>query len=120
MAQQKKKTVGLSKPVSFRLSESDHAAYLKKCADAGLKPSQFFRECVLGNKTQVVARLTGSPDLKTLLFLFNKTSNNINQLAHRAHKDHLAGQLDNKAYREILYSLDSIASYMKVTMKNAN
>ena len=81
----------LTRPVSFRLTAADHAAYLAKVEASGLKPSEFFRECVLQNRTQIVARPKASPERGRLLYLFNKASNNINQLAHRANADHLAG-----------------------------
>ena len=92
MARPKKHGDGPSKPVSFRLSEADFLAYQAKCAEAGLTPSDFFRECVLTNRTQIVARPKASGDTRRLLYLFNKAGNNMNQLAHRANADHLAAQ----------------------------
>ena len=73
-----------TRTVSFRLTLPDHAAYLAKASAAGVKPSKFFRDAVLTNRTQVVARVQPSSDKRRLIYLFNKASNNLNQLAHTA------------------------------------
>ena len=110
----------LTRPVSFRLTDADHAAYLAKVEASGLKPSEFFRECVLQNRTQVVARVPTSSDKRRLLYLFNKASNNINQLAHRANSDHLAGVISEDTYTSILADLHGLAHYMKAALKDAD
>ena len=109
----------LTRPVSFRLTAADHAAYLAKVEASGLKPSEFFRECVLQNRTQIVARQTVSKDWGRLAYLFNKASNNINQLAHRANADHLAGITTEETYTRILAELHTLAHYMKAAIKDA-
>lgn len=110
----------LTRPVSFRLTAADHAAYLAKVEASGLKPSEFFRECVLQNRTQIVARQTVSKDWGRLAYLFNKASNNINQLAHRANADHLAGITTEETYTRILAELHTLAHYMKAALKDAD
>jgi len=110
----------LTRPVSFRLTAADHAAYLAKVEASGLKPSEFFRECVLQNRTQIVARAKASPERGRLLYLFNKASNNINQLAHRANSDHLAGVITAETYTRILADLHGLAHYMKAALKDAD
>jgi len=120
MARPKKHGDGPSKPVSFRLSEADFLAYQAKCAEAGLTPSDFFRECVLTNRTQIVARPKASGDTRRLLYLFNKASNNMNQLAHRANADHLAGTLSGSTYEGILYNLEQIARYLRAAIHHAD
>ena len=109
----------LTRSVSFRLTAADHAAYLAKVEASGLKPSEFFRECVLQNRTQIVARPKASPERGRLLYLFNKASNNINQLAHRANADHLAGVISEDTYTRILADLHGLAHYMKAAIKDA-
>ncbi len=110
----------LSKVASFRLTAADHAAYREKFEASGLTQSEFFRECVLTNRTQVVARSRASLDKQRLLYLFNKTSNNINQLAHRANGDHLEGKTNEATYRAILTQLDAIAAYMKASLDHVD
>ena len=109
----------LTKPVSFRLTAADHAAYAAKVKASGLKPSTFFRDAVLSNKTQIVARAKASPDRARLIYLFNKTSNNINQLAHRANADHLEGIISEHTYASILDGLRSLSLSMKAALSNA-
>ena len=87
-----------TRTVSFRLTLPDHAAYLAKASAAGLKPSEFFRDAVLTNRTQVVARVQPSSDKRRLIYLFNKASNNLNQLAHTANAAELAGTVTPAAF----------------------
>ncbi|WP_018079277.1 plasmid mobilization protein [Thiobacillus denitrificans] len=109
----------LTRPVSFRLTDADHAAYQAKVKASGLTPSKFFREAVLTNRTQIVARPKASPEWGRLLYLFNKASNNINQLAYRANADHLAGVVSEDTYSRILADLHGLAHYMKAAIKDA-
>jgi hypothetical protein len=120
MAKVKKHGDGPSKPVSFRLSEVDFLAYQAKCAEAGLTSSEFFRECVLTNRTQIMARPKATADTKRLLYLVNKAGNNLNQLAYRANSDHLAGMLSESTYEGILYNLELIARYLKAGIRHAD
>ena len=110
----------LTRPVSFRLTDADHAAYLAKVEASGLKPSEFFRECVLQNRTQVVARVPTSSDKRRLLYLFNKASNNLNQLAHTANAAELAGTVTPATYAGILAELQTLADVMKEAIRNAD
>lgn len=118
--QQKVPAAKLTKPVAFRLSEADHAAYLAKVEASGMTPSQFFREAILTNKTQVIARPKQSADYGRLVYLINKASNNINQLAHRANADHQAGKVSEATYTGILSELNMLAHYLKATINNAD
>lgn len=110
----------LTRLVSFRLTAADHADWLAKVETSGLKPSAFFRDAVLTNKTQIVARPKASPERGRLVYLMNKTSNNINQLAHRANADHLAGVISETTYIRILAELETLAHYMVLAVKNAD
>lgn len=103
-----KKEGGLTKLVSFRLTEADHAAWAEKVSTSGMSPSDFFRDAVLTNKTHIVARAKATKDTTKLQFFYNKTSNNMNQIAHRANSDYLAGTLSEAAYSSILAELSEI------------
>ncbi|WP_233860056.1 plasmid mobilization protein [Paraburkholderia sp. HD33-4] len=104
---------GLGKPIAFRLSEADREAYLAKVAASGLTQSEFFRLAVLTNRTQVIARPASSADRKRLLYVFNKTSNNLNQIAHRANAEHLRGTLSEATYDQLLVQLQIVSRYLK-------
>lgn len=55
------------------------------------------------------AKPAKAPDeLRKLQYLYNKTSNNMNQLAHRANSDYLAGKLSESTYSSILAELSEI------------
>ncbi|WP_434152218.1 plasmid mobilization protein (plasmid) [Methylocaldum gracile subsp. desertum] len=102
-----------SKPFSFRLSEPDADALTEKVKAAGLSISEFMREYVLLNKTSVIARRPASGDKRKLLYLFNKASNNINQLAKQVNVAHKAGDVSEDIYLEVLKELQHLSRYMK-------
>ncbi|GCB06670.1 plasmid mobilization relaxosome protein MobC [Ralstonia sp. SET104] len=102
----------LTKTVAFRLIEDDYAAYRAKVAASGMEQSEFFREHVLNNTTQVIARPVASADSKRAVFLLQKASNNINQLAHRANADHLAGVLSENTFAAILAQLERLNDFL--------
>lgn len=111
---------GLSKPISFRLSEADREAYLQKVKESGLTQSEFFRQAVLTNRTQLVARLKATPHRERLLFIFSKTSRDIEQLARQANVDHERGALSEAAYMQVLDRLQLIGRYLKATLANVD
>lgn len=73
--------------VSFRLREEDIAPYEEKLLISGVKQSDFLRE-ILFNSNAVFEAPAKSKDYDRLLFLYNKSSNNLNQLAHRINSAH--------------------------------
>jgi hypothetical protein len=108
---------GAGKPISFRLAEADHQAYQEKCRAAGLSPSDFFRQCILTNRTEVIAKPQVSKDYGQLLFLYTKASNNINQVALRANSDNRAGKLSESTYEAILNNLETLNLFLKANLK---
>jgi hypothetical protein len=107
---------GLGKPIAFRLSEADRAAYLEKVTRSGLTQSEFFRQAVLTNRTRVIARPVDSLERRRLLYIFNKTSQNLNQIAQRANSDHSSGKLSEAAYEQFLNQIQMISRYLKATL----
>lgn len=110
----------MSKPVSFRLPPPDLAIFLDKVRASGLSPSDFFRDCVLTNRTQVVSRQAMTRDQRRALFHLSKAGNNINQLARRANADHLAGVLRQDTYESIAHSLEAIEMYLRLVATRAD
>ena len=88
----------LNHTVAFRLTDGDFLRYQRKFSASGFNQSEFFREHVLCNTTQVVARPVASSDTKRAVFLLQKTSNNVNQLAHRVNSEYLTGQVSEHTY----------------------
>jgi hypothetical protein len=103
----------LDRPISVRLSPADRALYLEKVKASGMSQSDFFRECVITNRTKVVARAPASADRKRILFVVNKTGNNLNQLAHVANTQQLAGRISETTFVAILDELELIHQLLK-------
>lgn len=103
----------LEKVVSLRLTPTDHELWLSKVEASGQTRSEFFRSCVLGNKTEVIAKKAASADKLRLLHYFNKTSNNMNQLAWSAHQTRKRGLLDARAFEQVISHLDTISQLMQ-------
>lgn len=102
----------LSRTVAFRLAQGDYLNYQRKFSSSGLSQSEFFRAHVLTNTTQVVARPGPSTDAKRAVFLLQKASNNINQLAYRANAEHLAGELSEETFLAIAKQLERLNRFM--------
>lgn len=126
----------LKKIVGFRLSEEDHTSYMAKVKASRMKPSEFFRKCVLDNTTQIIVsgkalttgemerrakaaiilrenKLVSDSTERQLLFLVSQSNNNLTQLSHRASSDHLQGLLSEATYIDILESLQAINQTLK-------
>lgn len=99
----------------IRLSREERADFERKRLEAG-SPSlaAYLRDCIL--QSQVVAKPRPSADRGRMLFLMNKASNNINQLAHQVNSAHKAGTVNESTYRRILFDLDVLTTYMKATI----
>ena len=110
----------LTRVRGFRLTEEVSSALDEKCRSAGLTPSEFIRDCVLSNRTQIVARAQASKEKERMLFLFNKASNNMNQIAHRANEAHVMKKIDALLYRTILGSLAVLSQILKSEIENAD
>lgn len=77
------KSESLSRNFAFRLTEEDGAIWDEKIASSGLKSnSEFIREAVIKNKSEVVSAPRkirfGAPKLP-----LGNTRRNMNQIAHR-------------------------------------
>lgn len=107
-------------PISFRLNANDHAVWMQKIESSGMTKSEFIRAAVINNETVVHERKKASVDKKRLLFIANKASNNINQLAHRVNGDSLAGVVSEKTYSDVLYELQLMNKYFKATLGNVD
>ena len=95
-------------PVSFRIPEDVHEDFSQKATEADMSLTDFFKEAIINNKTIVMTRVRKDKDKQHLLFLFSKTSNNLNQLAHRAHIDNQRGVLSERHYQQLTAQLSAI------------
>lgn len=107
----------LVRRLGFRLNESDFQMYTARCKASGLHESEFFRKCVLTNKTEVIAKRSRTEEQEKILFLVRKASNNINQIAHRLHTDSLSEKIGEDTYIATLEALQQLSRYLKATLK---
>ena len=108
----------LAKRVGFRLTDAEHLAYLEKVEASGMSASEFFRECVLTNRTRVVARQQISTDRKRVLFVVNKSGNNLNQIAHVLNAARLDQSVSESTYLAALDTLESIELLLRAHLNN--
>jgi hypothetical protein len=108
----------LAKRVGFRLTDAEHRAYLAKVEASGMSASEFFRDCVLTNRTRIVARQQVSTDKKRVLLVVNKSGNNLNQIAHVLNAARLDKSASESTYLAALDTLESIELLLKAHLKN--
>ena len=105
---EKEKTVTFS----FRLPLSAAQKWDEKIALSGLNKSAFFRDAVQQNKTEVIAKPAATADQKRAIFLLQKASNNLNQLAHLANSQRLSGKLNDATFSLINSQLQQLNQFM--------
>lgn len=120
MARPQKTSEPLTEPFSFRLTKSEGAELRGKIAASNLPKAEFLRDCVLKNKTVVVAKPKASLEKSRMQFLFNKTSNNMNQIAHVLNSANLAGTVSNPLCEKTVASLEAIARYLKAALNHVD
>lgn len=99
--------------IAFRVNQDDYDKFEAKCAAAGLTKSEFFRDHVIHNTTQVIPALPPSADARRAVFLLQKASNNLNQLAHRANVANRAGQLGDATFEALVGQLCQLNQFMQ-------
>lgn len=110
----------LGPPIHVRLPVADRDAYIAKAEAAGLSQSEFFRQCVMGNRTQVIARIPASHDRKRALYLINKASNNLNQLAHAVNSERVIGRASEATFLSVLDSLQAVELLLKAHLSHVD
>lgn len=118
MARPTKTEGGLPATLSFRVVQDCKDDFIRQGKESGLSQSEFLRELLQNRKTTIVARPQTSQDKKQLIFLFKKTSNNINQLAYRVNANHLEGKYSETTQRAVLAELEAIRSIMLELIEN--
>lgn len=103
----------LTRNFAFRLTEADGAIWDEKIASSGLSTSEFIREAVIRNKSEVVSAPPPNPELVRQNYLLAAISNNINQIAFRLNSDNLVGLVTPAVYGAILDELEFISSKIK-------
>ncbi len=94
--------------VTFRLSSSEFTPYEKLIKKSGMSRSGLMREVVIARSDNVSLPKQQNPDSKRMLFLANKASNNINQMAKKLNNAHKKGVVNDSIYKTILNNLINI------------
>lgn len=106
----KEESEKLTEIMHFRVSKKVRDVFAQKHMESNLTISEFLRvllEDKSDNVTIVARKKPKKPpiDVLRVLFLVNKTSNNINQIAHKINSHNKAGLVSDKLYEEVLRSL---------------
>ena len=108
-------------PVYFRIPDDAHKALSKKAKQANMTLASYFRAAIVGDNSVVMANPPKQTlDKKKLIMLFSKASNNLNQLAHKAHRDELRGVISAKNYQLLLAEVSTIRSLLKQGIDNVD
>lgn len=100
--------------IIFRVTEAEKKDFLKKVDEAQTTASDLLRERVLNDEYFIVAREPkASLDKQKLIYLYNKTSNNLNQLAHQTNSYNKQGKLTHGQFEQILSNLITIRNLLK-------
>ncbi|AIW17486.1 plasmid mobilization protein [Vibrio tubiashii] len=103
--------------ITFRLTAEQYAPFKKQIEDNNTNKSSFFRQLTLANQHFVVESKELPKDTARLLFLANKVSNNLNQLAKRVHQSHRADVVDKNLYIRTLNTLQDLQKLWNEAVK---
>lgn len=95
--------------ISFRLTDSEYEPFKVIMDELGLKKSEFFRLLITENLDPDKHSKKNDADYARLLFLFNKTSNNVNQIAKKLNTLFKSGDIREAELRKWLLVLSRIS-----------
>ncbi|UDJ88585.1 plasmid mobilization protein [Erwinia amylovora] len=105
MAVKKNKT----RVLSFRVSEEEATDFENRLVASGMSKSDYFREVFINQKAEIKIELK---DLQTVIFYFNKSSNNLNQLAHQVNSAHYSNKISEGIYKRFINTLIDIRTLL--------
>ncbi|KAE8175732.1 MULTISPECIES: plasmid mobilization protein [Photobacterium] len=97
-----------TKTIGCKVTEEEYDKFVKLADSANLTISEYFRAAIMNNETFVVQKEIMSKDKRNLIYLFNKTSNNMNQLAKSVNIAHNSGNMNEKLSLQVLRELQLI------------
>jgi len=107
----------LTNTISFRVNRKDFDDFEGKRLAAGASKSAFYRDHVARNTTRVIAAPIPTSDAKRAVFLLQKSSNNLNQLAHRANVANRSDQLADATFEALLDQLQQLNQFMLIQVR---
>ena len=103
--------------VTFRLTEDEYAPFSKAIEQLDMSKSEFFRMLSLNQINGYQPDHRQQPDYKRCLFYLHKTSNNMNQIAHRLNTDNAKGIISDALYKKLLNALIGIRNTLQDVTK---
>lgn len=112
---------GPSEVISFRLSAEEYEPYRQALERSGKTKSAFFREVFLTLKPSIVFKEKQQlpEDYKRLLFVANKASNNLNQIAYQLNHASKTGIINRSTLNRAVNYLGSIETFFRKGIRNA-
>lgn len=112
--------IRLAKSVSFRLSETDYETFSGKARDSGLSEADYFRLCVLENRTEIVARPRKERDYLCVLAALNSIDRDLGRLTLDAGRESGSGKLTPESYGHLLDMLAKISGQLNGVLINVD
>lgn len=103
--------------IAFRVSEDEFAEHANSFAASGLTLSAYARRIWLEGQVTITQP---SKNNERLVFLYNKSSNNLNQLAHRINEARRGGVLSEKLYLKLANHLVAIRELLLSGVQDAD
>lgn len=101
-----------SNHVTIRLTDAEYEPFRLAMEAMGKRKSEYFRMHLTGKLTAVMPNEANKKELKELIRLFNKTSNNMNQIAKRFNTLAKDGVITERQALLCLNSLNRISENM--------
>jgi hypothetical protein len=99
--------------ISFRLTESEYEPYKEILEKTELSKTDFFRGVFLQKQYTFNVQECKPVEYGKLMFIFNKTSNNINQIAKRLNAENKEGIISQRSYNIAINKLIAMQSQLK-------
>lgn len=99
--------------IQTRLTPTEYKPFKIVIENFGIKNAELFRKVILSNEKNMV-KVSGSAQesyaQKRMIFLANKTSNNINQIAKRLNQAYRGGVVSERNYLQVMNDLIGVRS----------
>jgi hypothetical protein len=105
---------------TFRLTEEESEIFEEKLQSSAMTKSEFFREIFIKSNVNLTVKAAPNKDYSRLIFIYNKSSNNLNQIALNINKANRNGIISSSLYQKTLNELISIRELFLRGINNAD
>ena len=106
--------------LSIRLTDSEYAPFRKAMELTNTPASEYLRLHLTGKLTPIMPSEVNKKEIKELIRLFNKTSNNINQIAKRFNTLAKEGTITSRQAMLALNTLNRISDNLLIGIENVS